>query len=113
MMYRLLRPLAFGERIVPAGAVKRLGLDEKDIATLLDRGAIAPIAMPPLSEIPLWKPRANKLLKVGILDAGQFLEATSKMLAEYLDVEPSTIEEWKGELLRWLAPAKEDEGCHC
>jgi len=113
MMYRLLKPLAFGERIVPVGAVKRLGLDDEAIEKLLHRGAIAPVNMPPLREIPLWKSRAAGLLKIGILDADQFLEAPNKILAEHLKVEPSAIEEWKAELLRWLIPTTEDGGCHC
>lgn len=113
MMYRLLKPLAFGERIIPVNAVKRLGLDDGDIETLLNKAAIAPVNMPPLAEVPLWESRAANLLKIGILDTEQFLESANKILAEHLEVEPSTISEWKAELLRWLVPIPEDEGCHC
>lgn len=113
MMYRLLKPLAFGEHIIPANSVKRLGLDDAEIEMLLNKEAIAPVNMPPLAEVPLWKGRATELLKIGILDTEQFLETANKILAEHLGVEPSTITEWKAELLRWLVPIPEDEGCHC
>ena len=102
MLCRVIKPLRMGNRIVPSGKVECLGLDTSVLKKLVDKGAIVSVSAPPLSEIPLWEKRASLLIKVGILDADQFLEADNGRLAGYLDVESGTIEAWKKELLRWL-----------
>ncbi len=93
-LYRLIRNLSFGERIVPRGSIKRLGLDDEAIATLLERGAIALISSPPISEIPLWGKRAKKLEGAGVLLVEHLLETDEAKIAKHMDVTKETVQDW-------------------
>lgn len=103
-MYRLLRNLAFGERIVRRGSIKKLGIPEDDIAILLERGAIAPVSSPPIEEIPMWEGRAVELEEIGIVFVEHLLEANEAEVAEHMGTTKETIQKWKEELARWLQP---------
>ena len=113
VMYRLMKNLIFGERIVPRGSIKRLGLDDEAIAILLERGAIALIASPPISEIPLWGKKAKKLEEVGVLLVEHLLEADEAKIAEHMDVTKEAVQAWKKELAGWLQPPLPESGRRC
>ena len=104
VMYRLMKNLIFGERIVPRGSIKRLGLDDEAIAILLERGAIALISSPPISEIPLWGKRAKKLEGAGILLVEHLLETNEAKIAEHMGATKEMVQAWKKELASWLQP---------
>lgn len=77
-------------------------LDAEQIAKLMRIGAIAPLAAPPLAELPGWAARSAKLAKVGIQDAGQFLEGDPALLRRVLRVKAEAIERYRASLLDLL-----------
>ncbi len=121
-LYRIMSNLALGSKIVPRGSIRRivekgartpkldgiLAMDAQRVARLEERGAIARVNAPPLTEIPGWEKRAEKLLPIGIVDIEQFVEHDGAKLAKLLDMKEPVIAGLKKELIRWLQPA---EGC--
>lgn len=109
-MYRVKKNLARGEIIVPRGIIDPLeGFSAKAIDILIQRGAIAPVASPPISEIPRWITRAARLAEIGIITIGDLLEADTGTVATHMNVRPQTVGTWKRQLEKLLhPPAKEN-----
>lgn len=98
-MYRILKPLDYHKQVIPRGTVLELAdLPGASIAVLLSRGAIAEIAGPPLTELPGWEVRAEKLARADIHTSKQLLDADVSTLAKQLAVSQATLRKWKQEL---------------
>jgi len=96
--------LKHGE-VAPAGSLVRLPWLERDPAglqALIDKGAVARVAPPPLAVLPGWKIRSGKAKGLGIEDAEQFLEADDADLARSLGARVETVQKWKRELSDFL-----------
>ncbi len=108
MLYRLIRPVAFGEEIIPAGAIlPERRFSRRGLEVLTRRGTIAPVAAPPLGGLPGWTHRAKRLEPLGLTDAAQVIEASPERIAAELGVSLSLARSWQTALLTWLqAPAR-------
>ena len=104
MLYRVLKKLSRGaDKILKVGEFTRLGwLTEGQVARLMAVGAVSEVAPPPLSEIPGWKGRSDRLETIGINDAVEFLEADPREVAKTMRVKPATIARWQVEAKTWL-----------
>jgi len=112
-LYRVLGRLNRGKnKIIESGSLTRLQwLEEKDVETLIAVGAVAEVASPPLTALPGWKLRANKLFPLQITDAIQFLDSDSGELAVKLETDQRAIDRWKAEVRQWLlTPQKRKSG---
>lgn len=100
MIYRALNNLS---GVAQRGELTRLShLSSEQIAKLEKVGAVAPVAAPPLSELPDWAIRAGKLVKAGILDAAAFLEADAAAIAKALRVKPETAQQYQQDVENFL-----------
>lgn len=78
-------------------------LNAAAIERLIDVGAVARIAAPPLTVLRLtstnaWANHAAKLAKAGIVDAEQFLESDPERIAETLRVKVETAQQYLDEV---------------
>ena len=108
MLYRILSNLSVGKGILREGSISRLGgIKAENLALLLARGAIAPVAPPPLAILPGWQHRAVRLAEIGIADALGVLEGDVGCIAAHLGVSEDLVRRWQTSLEQWLvAPAK-------
>lgn len=108
MLYRVLKRLSLGgDKAVEKGEFTSLEwLDERGVSRLMAAGAVSEVAPPPLSELPGWKGRAERLAAIDIGDAVEFLEAEPDVLAPKLRVKPATVTRWQREVKRWLVVEK-------
>lgn len=109
VLYRVLQNIAWGGREVKRGGMDTLlGMSAKSLRVLQERGAIAPVIPPPLSALPGWSIRANRLAKVGIVTVLDLLEAEMETVKAACRVSDATAERWKAEARGWLTgpPAK-------
>lgn len=104
-LYRVKRTLDRNEQITPIGAIIR-GRDwpEATLAALVQAGAIAQVATPPLAVLQEWMERASIALQHGIIMLDEFVEYDSAALADIYSVAIPEIESWKHNLLSRLAP---------
>jgi hypothetical protein len=105
MIYRLLDNLTYKDgRQLPAGTLHRLDdLSENVIAVLLERGAIAIPATPPLMTLPGWETRAKRLERgCGIVTIMQLLDADPGRAATALRTRADTIRAWQTEAQAFL-----------
>lgn len=99
-LYRALRPL---DSNIKRGEVTTLAwLGEEDIKRLEHRGAVSPIAAPPLSEMPLPKAALKKMKAAGLEDAADLLTKGDAELAKSLKVNMNRAAKWKQEVARLL-----------
>lgn len=105
-LYRALGNLSKGSRQIDAGAVfSENELDPAARRILLERKRIAPVAAPPLSEIPGWRKRSKALPDMNL---DEFIERDSAELAQILSVGLDQVEAWKAALVAHLeAPPPE------
>lgn len=105
-LYRIHKPMDKpGLKVGGIDSLKWLRPDQ--IAILIDREIVSRVAALPLSEIPGWKTRANKLIALNIGDAEQFIEADINVIKKALRAKPETIQRWKKELIdQWLVISK-------
>jgi len=98
-LYRVLRPLSTGHEVGQLVDGDRF----KYIDALLENRALSPVSTPPLSELPAWETRAEKLAEVGIVTIQDFLDADDDVLKEAFNYKTMrTINKWKQELQHWL-----------
>jgi len=101
MIYRVLARLSAGSRLggyIEAGSmVSDNDLTPRVIAILVDRGALSPVAPPPLGVLPGWKLRAKRFEEAGY-DAISILESDSATVAQETGYAERSIEKWKNEL---------------
>ena len=78
------------------------------IKRLIDCGAVAPVSPPPLSILPGWVTRAEKLAPLGITDVVELLQANSDELRRALGYKrAATIDGWKREARTFIATPPE------
>ncbi len=115
MLYRILRPLARDgqTRLLPEDGPSALEwLSPEQHQQLIDCGAIAPIHAPPLSELPGWESRADRLQAAGISSVVDLLAATDiDAISEMAGVRPATIRRWQREAAAWLMPPRPASPC--
>jgi hypothetical protein len=73
---------------------------------LIKKGALAPVHTPPLSELPGWILKGQKLRTIGIVTVQDFLDAPDSNIARLFGYQESTIQKWKREAQEWIT-AKE------
>lgn len=101
--YRALKDLSNGYKryqLAPETAFKASKID-----VLLEAGAIGRVYGPPLSKLPGWKVRAEKLALANVTMVHEFLDGDVEKMAEAAGVHAATIEKWQSEAIKWLAPA--------
>lgn len=104
-VYRALRNLS---GVCQRGELTRLAhLNAEQIAKLMNVGAVAPIAAPPLAELPEWAIRAGKLAKLGITDVEQLLEVDAAQVAKTLRVKVETARQYQRDAEQWLVIREE------
>lgn len=98
-LYRVLKPLSTGHG--PGELVD--GARFKQLDTLVEVNALAPVSYPPLSVLPGWETRAEKLAEAGIVTIQDFLDAGDQTLKEIFNHKTTrAIGKWRGELRKWL-----------
>ena len=101
MIYRVLAKLSVGAKlgdyIDEGGMVSDSDFTPRVIAILIERGALLPVAPPPLSVLPGWKLRAKRFGEAGY-DAIGILETDTETVALETDYTERSIEKWKREL---------------
>jgi len=120
MEYRVLKHLSRGPT-TPLGSGPRKGdvVDESEfpahlIARLIQVGAIAPVAYPPLSALAGWTRRAEICAeKLGVETVDDFLALDDETIAEAFDYQPRTIQRWRSELREAVSvpTGTNDSGC--
>ena len=104
-LYRTVQRIALGEETIQAGQLlSGRRLSERSAQALLRRGAISRVAAPPLAVLPGWKLRGKRMESLGIVDAGQMLEADADEVARHMGVSPGLVKRWQEDVARWLAP---------
>jgi hypothetical protein len=113
MLYRVLRALDAGSKRGIIQAADEHGrqvitdlewLNRKQRKALVNCGAVAPVAPPPLNVLPGWRLRAGKLVKFGIETAVDLLETDAEWLANCLGYRASTVKRWQREVREYLVP---------
>ena len=112
MLYRLLQNLAFKDATVQRGSLSRLLMCKPETIEILKRrGGVAEVAPPPLGVLPGWKIRANRLAKLGIVTAVDFLEADGAAVVKLMRINETVLGNWQREVEGWLInPNKQTEG---
>jgi hypothetical protein len=109
-LFRVRKPLWYKADIIRPGSLHRLeSLDKAALEKLTSKNTIAEVQAPPLSILPGWQVRSEKLAAVGIVDAVEFLGANASQVAAYMQCGRGTVERWKNEVLQWLT-APEQRG---
>ncbi|UCC74288.1 MAG: hypothetical protein JSV86_06955 [Gemmatimonadota bacterium] len=99
-LYRVLRPLSTGHEPGDIVDGKRF---KAALAALVKARALAEVKPPPLSELPGWTTRAEKLADAGVVTAVDFLEADDGLLKEILNHKTTrSINKMRDELRGWL-----------
>jgi hypothetical protein len=93
--YRALKRLSTGH--APGELISATRLAEHAIAPLLERGAIAPVAFPPLVALGGWTLRAATLAAVGLADVGALLDADADKVADALGLDAVEVAAWQAE----------------
>lgn len=93
--YRVLKNLTTGHK--RGEIIEASELASSSIAPLVKKRAIAEIGYPPLSALPGWTLRAERMAQLGIADVGAFLDADKTELAAALGIQPRTMSKWCAE----------------
>jgi hypothetical protein len=101
-LYRVLRPLSTGEKPEDGKLVDGARF-KGALPALVKARALSEVKPPPLSELPGWTTRAEKLAAAGVVTAVDFLEADDGLLKEALNHKTTrSINKWREELKGWL-----------
>ncbi len=111
MLYRVVRKIALkASFLTPFEVLAPGALSEQAVAALVRKGALAPVAAPPLVVLPGWSHRGKRLAQLGIESVVDFLETEVSEVARHCGVSPGLVLRWKGEAIEWLtAPSPK---CH-
>ena len=105
MIYRVLARLSVGAilggYLEAGGMVSNRDFSPHVVAILVDRGALSPVAPPPLEVLPGWKLRAERFEKAGY-DAISILEGDTPLIAQETGYAERSIEKWKKELRQFM-----------
>jgi len=100
MLYRVLKPLSTGHKIGDVAPASEFRVEA--IPRLLEVRALAELHAPPLRALPGWTRRAERLARLDIELADEFLECDEEVVATELKYKVKTIERWKAEVLQAL-----------
>ena len=100
MIYRALRTIDTGKRIIEQGSVFPANwIKERARVILEQQEKIAPALLPPVFALPPpWKQYAAKLKKIEITDAGEWMEADPAIVAKALNISVYKAEEMRSSL---------------
>jgi len=105
MLYRLLDNLSYKDgRFLAVGTLQRLDdLSDRVIGILLERGAIAIPATPPLATLPGWDTRAKRLERsCEIVTIMELLDADPARIAATLRTRADTVKAWQVEAQQFI-----------
>lgn len=99
-IYRALRSLDTGKRIIEQGAVfPSSWLKQRSLEILEEQGKVAPALLPPIFAMPPpWKQHAAKLKRIEINDAGEWMEADPELVAQALNVSAGRARDMQAQL---------------
>ena len=101
ILYRILKPLSTGE--IPGDIVRGTRFKPHIAKALLDNTAIAEVHGPPLNEIPGWKVRSEKLERINVCTAIDFLNVDNDVVMKlFAHRSSTTVKKWKAEVKDWL-----------
>lgn len=109
--YRILSNLTLNDRIIKNNTVENLTLSDKSIGRLISNGHIALVSTPPLSELPMWELRAERLESLGITTGSQLLECDVVSTADSLSITVELLNQWKQDLIDDFLIVKQEEYC--
>lgn len=95
--WHVLKPLSYQGGVLPAGAIARLDLPDRNLQILQEKTAIAPWRLPPLDQVPGFKWRARRCGLKGV-DTGSLLGSDVGDLAERLGIPAALVARWQSEL---------------
>ena len=102
-LYRVQRRLTTGDE--PGDFVE--GSKFKQLDKLVAAGVLEEVHPPPLSEIPGWRLRSERLAGAGIVTALDFLEASKEQLMQIFEHKTDAhIANWQAEIREWLQPSR-------
>ncbi|KPJ77282.1 MAG: hypothetical protein AMJ81_00025 [Phycisphaerae bacterium SM23_33] len=100
-LYRVLKSLTTGHQ--PGDIVSGDRFESRVLAALVKVRAISEVRPPPLSELPGWEARAEKLREIGVVTVRDFLEADDDKVRELFNYKrTSTVAKWKTEAEKWV-----------
>ncbi|MFA5053890.1 MAG: hypothetical protein WC565_07515 [Parcubacteria group bacterium] len=105
MLYRLLDNLSYKDgRFLAAGTLQRLDdISDRVIGILLENGAIAIPATPPLATLPGWETRARRLERsCEIVTIMELLDADPARIAATLRTRTDTVKAWQVEAQQFI-----------
>lgn len=73
---------------------------------LLDRRALIPVEQPPLTALPGWKTRGEKLKAIGVLTVADYLKADEKDLLVVLGGSAQRLARYRSEIEGHLKPSR-------
>lgn len=99
MIYRALRDLDTGKRIIRGGSIFPSGWLQPGVVIILEeQGRIAEANLPPVVAIPRLKHSKLGLSKIGVLTASDYLEADDAALAKAQKLTEVEVRQYKAEL---------------
>ena len=99
MIYRALRDLGIGKKVIHGGEIfSSSRLQPAALAMLEEQNKIAKANLPPIIAIPRLKSRKAALEKIGVITAGDFLEADISALAIALKSTEAEAKQYQAEL---------------
>jgi hypothetical protein len=98
--------------VLPAGEFILSAEYSQDSLDKLERaGAIGLLHAPPLTELPGFDMMAERLAEIGILSADQLLEKPIDEISNGLEVDISTVRQWRADVSNWLViPVRPERG---
>lgn len=108
MLYRALSNLDAGKTKIRKGQVfPQYVLTGPVLDKLTRLGRISRVSTPPLSVLPGWSKRAEKLARIGVETAEQFVLADDADLKKAMRASPERVKYWKEEILDFLSAPKD------
>ena len=99
MIYRALRDLGLGKKTIYAGQIFQASRLQPDVLAILEnQKKVAPANLPPIVALPRFKSKRAALDKIGITNAGDFLEADTSALAKALKSTEAEVKQIQAEL---------------
>lgn len=107
MLYRVLKKLDRGSRIIPQGSILRAREWPSEILRALERvNAIAPIATPPLEVLPSLSEFASALRELEILTVEDLLEVDPERIPLLESILSRKYFDLCHEITEWLSPSQ-------
>ena len=100
MIYRALRSIDTGKRMIPAGTVfPSSEIKQSALDVLEERGKVAKALLPPVFAMsPPFKQYATKLKKIDVTDAGEWMEADLELVARALNISKAKAGDLRAQL---------------